>query len=62
MSKADALLPLRCPECKQILKDRPTGARWCAACDQPLGRHDKYYFRDDGRTQHRHCDRPRSYT
>lgn len=49
----------RCPDC-----GRPTTAapvRRCAACGRGMSNHDKYYFREDGRIQHKNCKDPTAY-
>lgn len=35
--------------------------RKCAACGFALALHHKWFIRDDGLMQHRHCDDPTSY-
>lgn len=40
---------------------RASGKKVCASCNQAMGKADKFYFRPDGRIEHRHCDRPEVY-
>ena len=49
----------RCPTCKMSIRVCPK--KMCAACGSPITRHHKFYFRQDGRVQHRLCKYPDSY-
>jgi len=51
--------PRRCPTCHQPW---PVGkaVRICYACEQPIRRHDKWFF-DGARVRHRNCANPELY-
>jgi len=49
----------RCPECGRSTTSKPV--RRCAACDKGMSCHDKWYFRADGRIQHKNCNDPTAY-
>ncbi len=52
-----------CPNCCHQFDTSQvkSGKRICSECKKPIGRHDKWFFRPDGRIQHRHCDDPEQY-
>lgn len=52
-----------CPKCKHLFESviPKTGRRKCFRCKQSIGRHDKWYFRPDGRIEHRNCDNKEYY-
>lgn len=53
-----------CSNCKDQHEtgSNKTGRRKCYECKKQIGRHDKWFFRKDGRAQHRYCSNPINYT
>lgn len=47
-----------CPTCLRPLTSE--GRRICADCKKPIGRNDKFVFKDSV-VVHRHCDAPTTY-
>lgn len=51
-----------CPKCKHLFEStKPQGRRKCAKCKLQIERHDKWYFRKDGRIEHRNCNNKTYY-
>ena len=50
----------RCPCCRKPYNET-NSRRVCRKCKMQIGSHDKWFFADDGRVEHRHCDNPESY-
>lgn len=52
-----------CPKCKHQFESgyKKQGRRRCAKCKKSIAHHHKWFFREDGRIEHRHCNRPNEY-